>query len=662
MRIRNSVRSLLLLGFALGIAPTFSSSAQDATAPSNETQNAASTASDPAPNTSPLAAPPTVKVESDARDAIRDDAPILDTTTADPPTASANATSTLEPTSVDTSTPEATESTTPTSATTAPENTQPAPPEDAATSQAMESMRSELRADKDVESEAPPAEDAPLSLSLADAIAMGIQNNLRLEIERHGPLMADEEWKSLEGAYDPEFFIDGGYQDIDKPTASALDGTSDPGNAVVEIQQWDGTGGLRGLIPGLGAQYKLAYEAARTETNSRISRLSPQYRTGLYGELTIPLLRNLIWNKPWTAVRMARAAYQAENERFRGTLMDTVLEIEKAYWNLIATAEKKHVAEKSLETARALLHQSEIQYEVGVISRVEVTEAKAGVAEREVNLIRAKNTYRSAQDQLLHLTMAQELRTNPARTIAPTDALDQYTPYTLDLEVAIQKANENRPQLAESQYEIRRLEFLLKHAKNQRLPQLDVSGRYGYEGLSGKANPNIPPTIPPAPPLVVPESYADSHDDFFRRDGNRQWATRGTFSIPLGNRTASHQVSKTEYELHKAKTQQRYLEQQIVLEVRDATRNLQSALEGIEAAERRRQAAEEQLRAERLRLENGESTPFDVLQRERDLVAAESEKIAALQLYRNSDASLDYAQGTILKNRNIHLEEAGALH
>ena len=58
------------------------------------------------------------------------------------------------------------------------------------------------------------------------------------------------------------------------------------------------------------------------------------------------------------------------------------------------------------------------------------------------------------------------------------------------------------------------------------------------------------------------------------------------------------------------------------VEVRDAIRNMLSAQEWIEAAERRRLAAAEQFRAESIRLEHGESTPFDVLQRERDLVDA----------------------------------------
>ena len=102
-------------------------------------------------------------------------------------------------------------------------------------------------------------------------------------------------------------------------------------------------------------------------------------------------------------------------------------------------------------------------------------------------------------------------------------------------------------------------------------------------------------------------------------------------------------------------------EQDIVLEVRDAIRNLLSAQEGIEAAERRRIAAAEQFRAESIRLEHGESTPFDVLQREEDLVDAESQKIAALQIYRNSLAALDRAQGTILRDRNVIVEQARTL-
>jgi outer membrane protein TolC len=86
-----------------------------------------------------------------------------------------------------------------------------------------------------------------------------------------------------------------------------------------------------------------------------------------------------------------------------------------------------------------------------------------------------------------------------------------------------------------------------------------------------------------------------------------------------------------------------------------------SSAEGIEAAERRSTAATEQLRAESIRLEHGESTPFDVLLREQDLVEAESQHIFALQAYQDSLAALDRAQGTILRNHNVVVEQARTL-
>ena len=98
-----------------------------------------------------------------------------------------------------------------------------------------------------------------------------------------------------------------------------------------------------------------------------------------------------------------------------------------------------------------------------------------------------------------------------------------------------------------------------------------------------------------------------------------------------------------------------------LLEVRESARNLKASQEGIESATRSLTSANEQLRAERIRLEYGESTPFDVLQREEQFVEAEVGLIDAYRAYRVSATSLDRNQGTILRNRNIKIEEAARL-
>ena len=516
---------------------------------------------------------------------------------------------------------------------------------------------------------APPTLHGNLALSLQDAIAMGLENNLNLEVQRHAPLIANEDHEIAWGSYDPVFYADSNYRDTETPNAFSLNQQS-----TSQLKGVEGKGGFRGLLPWLGARYDLSLYSSRLESNSTIQSVSPELRTIVSIGVSIPLLRDLIWNEPWTRVKTTRVQGKLELENFRRDVMDTVQAIEGSYWGLIATEEQLRVEEKSLETAKALLGQTQTQYEVGVVSKVEVTEAEAGVAAREFSHITAENRYLTAQDELIDLVLGPNLAAESKLAIQPTDRPGDYVAYDIDVEEAVRKGLAHRPELAVAQREIERQEIALKFAKNQRLPQFDLVASYGNEGLAGTENPNLscqfgatrPECNPPGPAnprtgVSVGSNYGDSYDNFFTQSAADRIVAGGVFSIPIPNTSARHKVSKSELELRRAKVQKRRVEQQIVLEVRGAARDLASAQEGIEASQRRVLAAEEQLRAEKIRLEYGESTPFDVLLRERDLVGAETEKIVAYRVYRTSATNLDRFQGTILKTRNIAIDAAGRL-
>jgi outer membrane protein TolC len=494
-----------------------------------------------------------------------------------------------------------------------------------------------------------------LALSLREAIAMGLENNLNLEVQRHGPLIADEDYQIAWGSYDPEFYANAVWEDIETPNAIAINQQT-----TTSLKGVEGEGGLRGLVPWLGASYGISLASSRLETNNTIQSLSPALTSEVLFTLNVPLLRGLIWNEPWTRLKTTRVLREAELENFRRDVMDTVRDIEAAYWDLIASDEQLKVEQKSLETAKALLEQTQTQYEVGVVSKVEVTEAEAGVAAREFSRITAENRYLTAQDRLINLVLGPNLTAESKLMIQPTDRPEDYVVYDIDVEEAVRKALDNRPELAVAVREIERQEIALKFAKNQRLPQLDLVGEYGNSGLAGDPNPDLSPILGGGVPSVGSD-YRDTYDDFFTQSAADRVVAGGIFSIPIPNTAGRHGVSKSELELRRAVVQKRRVEQQIVLEVREAARNLASAQEGIASSERRRLAAEEQLRAERIRLEYGESTPFDVLLRERDLVGAETEKIFAFRVYRTSVTDLDRFQGTILENRNIAIDEVGRL-
>jgi outer membrane protein TolC len=516
-----------------------------------------------------------------------------------------------------------------------------------------------------------------VALSLREAIEKGLQNGLALEVQRFGPYIANEVLESAWGAYDPLLSTDYLYSSQDTPVASLL---TFPNASILE-RDFRGEGGLTGLVPFTSTGYGVTYGAQRVQTTDPLSLLSPEIRSSIVFTVTQPLLRNLIWNQPWTTVKTSQVESRAAWEDFRRNVMDTVQAIENAYWALVASAEELRVANKSLETAKALLDQTKTQYDVGVVSKVDVTEAEAGVASREFSVITTKNAYLAAQDQLIDLVYGQGLRPKLEFLIDPTDQPLTESKYEVNLDLAVQKAFSERPELAIAHDEVERQHYLVQYAKSQRWPQLDVVGQYGYQGLTGQPSkdcviPNFSGTfvpgqqgspctnfIPLLPPGSVPNSanIMDANQDFFAGRTGLNWSVKGILSIPIGNNTAYHNLERQEFEFRRANSQTKRTEQDIILDVRRAVRNLDSAYEGIEASERARVAADEQLRAERIRLEHGESTPFNVLLREEQLVSAENQKIAALLVYQDSATGLDRAQGTILESHSIVIQEVSTL-
>ncbi|MFP6624351.1 MAG: TolC family protein, partial [Myxococcota bacterium] len=419
--------------------------------------------------------------------------------------------------------------------------------------------------------------------------------------------------------------------------------------------------GIETLLPYLGATLGVGLNVNETRDigNPFISQ-RPVYDSGFTVRGSLPLLKGLIWNEPWTRVKTSAAAYDGSRENFRADLMNVVQFIETAYWDLVAQSQAVRVARKSLETARSLLDQTQTQYEVGVKSRVEVVEAEAGAAAREFDLIRASNRHQKAQDDLIDAVFGTRLTAGSRLSIEPADDPENYVHYDIDTEDAANEALAKRPELAEAQAAIEQQQLKLKFAKNQRLPQLDLRASYGASGRRGEGV-YTESRFGSITGETTGDNVGDTFNDYWTNRGGEDLQVGAVFSIPLGNVSARHNVSKSALALRKAKTQLTRLRQDIILQVREEARNLASAQEGIEAAERRRIAAAEQLRAEQVRLEYGESTPFKVLEKEQDLVEAENEKIGALFTYRKSVIDLHRARGTILEARNIVVDQAAAL-
>ena len=381
-------------------------------------------------------------------------------------------------------------------------------------------------------------------LSLADAIALGLRFNLNVQIERFSPLIAEQESEASWGAYDPVFAAEFGYERSEVPVTFVLEETEFQRN-----RDLGGSGTLDWLVPFIGATLGVSVLGSQETTNNSLESLSPKFNSSVAFNARIPLLRGLIWNEAWTNVKTSKLGFGISRADFSKNVMDVVRDIKNIYWEVIAATEQVRVAQTSLDTANALLRQSRTQYDVGVVSKVDVVQAEAGVASRDYDLIVAVNRNENSHDDLVNAVLGPYLTATSSLTFIPTTNPSDYKTFTEgDVQEAVATAFARRPELKAAQARIETREVELKFAKNQRLPQFDIAGSYGYLGIDGKGNQDcVVPFSDPAVPCFGNNpganpgprgNFGTTYDDYFSDEGNLNYSVQGIVSIPLGNITA----------------------------------------------------------------------------------------------------------------------------
>ncbi len=502
-------------------------------------------------------------------------------------------------------------------------------------------------------------------LSLREAENLALENNRGLVIARTVPEIAGSLEDQAEGVFDPLGFAEFGFAHEEDPVVSPVQNAFGAGSVdvislrMIESDAWRGSTGLSGILP-FGLQYSSTYTYTRFDTNSAFTGLERDYRPVWESIATLPLLRDFIYNEANVVLKQSRIQRELSEEEFRQSIIDLLVGVDAAYWNLAALRATEGVATQSLEVANDLVEQTRVQYEVGVVSRVNVSQAAAGQAEREFDFIVAQTAAANAQDSLIDLIEHPDLAALKSTKVVTEDPA--FVEYSVDEEVAVDKAMRLRPELAQDRRRLEDAELQLAFARNQRLPRLDLLGGYTFTGLAGPGvridDPNSStPLFPGGKVPGVPVHGRSANNNFFDASGARSWNIGGRVEIPLGNHTARARVTQRDIELRRARTQLRRQEQEIVLGVRRAARALRAGIGGLQAAERRRAAQAESLRAEQERLRLGDSTPREVLEQQRDLAEAERQVIFALQVYRDSITALEQSQGTLLETRGIRFEE-----
>lgn len=472
-----------------------------------------------------------------------------------------------------------------------------------------------------------------MRLSMADALRTAIRQNLGVELQSFDLRMAGQSLREQYGLYD--WFGSGTFSRAQVKGTGEVNG----GVGTVTTETDKANIGVAQNLPA-GGNYFIGFNNLRQSGGS--------YGPTLGLQATQPLLRNFGVDVTGRGVLIARNTLGINREAFRLALMDTSLAVQQAYYDLVYARRNVEVIKESAFLARDQARITQIRIDVGASAPLDILQPRVQMATTEESLISAVASVRSAEDrlrQLMNLPMSDW-----SRPIIPTDSVD-YVPTVIDLDAAVAKALTLRPELAQSRLttETRKVQYV--YASNQVLPQLDLN--LNYNASTGRTVTGFDAT---GNPIFSTPTYSQG----LQQVGNLDfpgWSVGFNVGVPITNIGAKAEKRRAQLDLEASKLGEEQTAQTVTTGVRTAARNVQTAASLITATGAAREAAEQNLDAERRRYENGMATNFEVLQIQQQLSDARVRELQALVGYAAAVAAYHRQVGDILEANNITVDE-----
>jgi outer membrane protein len=490
-----------------------------------------------------------------------------------------------------------------------------------------------------------------LDLTLDEAVALALEHNLEIAVERLNPQTFDLQVAGVRALYRPILTSTIGQNNVTQIPTTQLVGTQ----AVQNDQSTFNFGGTQ-LLPFGGGNLTVLFNNRRQDSTSSFNTFNPQYNSTFSALFVQPLLRNLRTDATRTQLRIAGINRDISDLQLRATITNTLADVRNAYWDYVYTVDQLQVARRSLELARKLLEDNRIRVEVGTLAPIDVVQAEAEVATRLQEEAQGEAEARTAELALKRLIVAGADDPRWRAQLRPVDR-PAFAPVPIDLEGALRRALDARLDLAESRKQLQANDLSLKLLGNQRLPAADVSASYGLQGIGG-ARLVRDNTLGGQVVDTIPGGYADALRLLRDRDFP-QWNLALTLSYPIGASLADANYARAQITVRQTQAQIRALELQVATDVTNAALLVESNQKRVDAARAARELVQRRLEAETSKFEVGLSTNFFVVQAQRDLAEAENIELRTRLDYQKSIVNFDRLQETSLGSAGISLVTTG---
>ena len=474
-------------------------------------------------------------------------------------------------------------------------------------------------------------------LTLQQAIEISLKNNLQVQISSEARDVIRAGVPINEGTFDwtlgSGLTLQHSRSTFDK--SSVIGGPLMAGSSTSDARSW--TVGLAKPVE-WGGTFQLNYNPTYNTTEYNLAGTpsfnsgTPPYTGLLSASYTQSLLRN--FGRDATAVNLIVARYgsQASDYAFKLAVINQVVSTDSAYWDLVyakLNLENKRVAQA---LAQQQLKEDKLRVQVGTLAPLGLLQDEAAAAQAEQDIITAEAALYNAKDTLIRTIFPVPDRPDNLDTVD----LPSLKPLDMDEPSAEKMALANRVELESAKLDLLSKQALETAARNRILPQLDLS--VAYNGSANNYN-----------------SLSPVNSDL-TQGKNPGYSVGLQFSLPILNQAAKGNQAVARANRRSSELSLHDLELGIVLQVRTALRNLDASAKGVVAAEKTRVFREQNLDAEKKKLDNGMSTSFLVLTALNDLNTSKGNELQARINYAKAGTSLDQALGRLLQARHLEVK------
>ena len=545
-----------------------------------------------------------------------------------------------------------------------------------------------------------------LYLSAPDVVALAVENNIDVEVQRYGPLLARE---VLRRAQAGGALRSVGSGVVAGPQSVSLQGVSVNTAGGVGLSGGAGVGSGGGIVTQLGpqiptldptvltfinfqhatspqsntvltgttalvqnsrtfqAQYAqnwewgmnatLTYSSQYVKVNSNFFNLNPFTTGSLDLQVTQNLLQGFGSAVNTRNIRVQRNNLKVTDLQFKQQLIASVSAALNLYWDLVVFHEDVRARQKGLSTAQELLANNKRQVELGSLAEIEVTRAEAQLYASQQDLVIAQ-TNLLQQETILKNNLSRNgvATADLARVhIVPLDriampATDEVRP----VDDMVSEATDRRPEIEQSRVNLESNHLNLVGIKSSLKPTLQAFAELTNNGLTGDLTQlgMVQPGLG-----YLAGGYGNLLAQIFRRN-YPNYSAGFSLNIPIRNRAAQSDYVTSLLEIRQNELNLRKNVNQVRVDVENAVIGMQQARARYEAAVKSRSLQEQTLDADQRKFNLGAATAFQVVQDQRDLATALSSEAQAMANYTHARISLDQALGRTLEVNGVSVSEA----